>query len=94
MRMRHPLLAGPGIAALLVLALTPAEAACPTSGPKPVPGTLAATAAGCDVKKSAPPPETRRKGDPNVIRYGNTEIRMRGYMQMDAGTGGGFGTGR
>ena len=92
--MPNPLLTGPVIATLLVLAVAPAVAACPKSGPKPVPGTLAAAEAGCEVKKSPPPAETRRKGEPNVIRFGNTEIRMRGYLQTDVGTGGGFGTGR
>ena len=80
-------------AAALALMLAPAEAACPTSGPKPVPGTLAAANAGCDTKmphSGARREDGRRTGEPGVIRYGNTEIRMRGSVQMDTGTGGGM----
>jgi hypothetical protein len=76
---------------LLAVALDPAAAACPRSGPKPVPGTLAAANAGCDERRAPArvPDEGRRGGEPGVIRSGNTEIRMRGYLQMDVGTGGG-----
>jgi hypothetical protein len=94
--MQHPLSVSICVAALALM-LVPAEAACPTSGPKPVPGTLAASNAGCEPKpppSAAPRDDARRKDEPGVIRSGNTEIRMRGYLQMDVGTGGGLGTGR
>ena len=78
-------------AAALALMLAPAGAACPTSGPKPVPGTLAAANAGCETK---PPTsgtrDERRRGEPGVIRSGNTEIRIRGSVQTDVGAGGGM----
>jgi hypothetical protein len=86
------------IATVLGLSLASADAACPRSGPKAVPGTLAAANAGCDVNKPAParaPDEGRRRDEPGVvIRSGNTEIRMRGYLQTDVGTGGMVGRGR
>jgi hypothetical protein len=88
MRMR-PLCAGFGLAGVLVVAVTPADAACPASGRKPVPGTLAAANAGCETKRPPPSPpaaESRRRDEPHVVRSGNTTIEMRGYLQMDIGT--------